>query len=509
MGKKYGITRDVRNTMTIQRLSNIKITSGTVMVDNTPAARHVESNSENEAPVNENYEPGERRQSKPAYNSDDTRHLVMILDRVEDEKDIKYRVQTLNEGEKFIFKQHLEPYEPMNGEILQPLQLTDPPAVYTKEGHGEDILFEHPVPPGCVYVTIEECGILSTNWGKLLFAFEDKPAGIRNMLRDPIRFKKELMAHFGRSFHIHYPEAEKRGDRTYVDCIHYPFLAWDREQTKIGKSGVLSLDDNNVFVDESIPGDGLYDEQQVLKIVDPNKITDEDLHKLLDGSRFPTYGMVKDDLGYLDEDKITYNDLKKLMDRYAFTQSWSFKMFPGIHYNFSCRDIAKHPQDNLRIGRRRANSLEGRFNNIDQMTDEEIQGPLGFKILAGYVDAGVIPMITKMIERGVDVNGRFVSGLTLLAATAARFKKREVEELLKVPGINREGAVEAVEASLVKLIEKAKTDEQKAIFRKNADEMIALIRGPSEATGGSRHRKRKTRVRSRRLRKTRRVKRFK
>jgi hypothetical protein len=501
MATKYGITSDITDKDTIKRLSNIHFTSGTIMVDNTPARRHVESNSENNSLVNENYERGSL--SKPAYNSDDTRHLVMILDRIEDEKDIKYRVQTLNEGEKFIFKQHLEPYEPSHAELIEPVPLTNPSAVYTKEGHGEDILFEHPVPPGCIYVTIEECGILSSNWGKLLFAFEDKPEGIRDMLRDPIRFKKELMAHFGRSFHIHYPEAEKKGDRTYVDCIHYPFLAWDREETKIGKSGILSLDDNNVFVDESIPGDGPYDEEQVLKVVDSNKITDEDLHKLLDGSRFPTYQMVKDDLAYLD-DKITYSDLKKVMDRYAFTQSWSFKMFPGIHYNFSCRDIAKHPQNNLRIGRRRANSLEGRFNNINAMTNDDIQGSIGFNILAGYVDAGVIPMVTKMIEMGVDVNQRMADGNTLLATSAAKFKKPVVEELLKVPGIDRTGAVEAVEASVTKLINKARTDEQKAVFRKNADDMIALITGPPAEAGGSRHRKRKTRVRSRRLRRTRR-----
>jgi hypothetical protein len=505
IAKKYRIDSDVRNKDMIKRLSGILLERGTIMVDNTPASREINDNSDSNVSYNEYNDPANRGPSKPAYNSDDTRHLVMILEKVEDEKDIKYRVQTLNEGEELIFKQHLEPYEPTNASHLEPLRLTNPPAVYTKEGHGEDILFEQPVPPGCVYVTIEECGILSSNWGKLLFAFEDKPAGIREKLKDPIKYKKDLTAHFGRSFHVHYPEAEKKGDRTYIDCIHYPFLAWNREETKLGKSGVLSLDDNNVFVNEAIVSSEPYDEEQVLKVVDRNNITDEDLHKLLDGSKFPTYQMVKDDLPYVDSGSLSYADLKRAMDRYAFTQSWSFKMFPGIHYNFSCRDIAKHSSENERIGRRRANSLEGRFNNINMMTDEELHGDTGFNILSGYVDAGILPMISKMAKKGVNVNKKRSDGHTLLQSAASRFKEETVKELLKIPGIDKTGADEALEESVSKLIEKTESEEKKVKFRKEADELISLIRD-TPVKGGKR---KKTRGRSRRVRKTRRVKRFK
>jgi len=508
MAKKYEIHSDVRNKDTIKRLSDIPFEHGTIMVDNTPMGRNIDDDSENtntEKEPNVNEMGGGAHISKAAYNSDDTRYLVMILEKVEDEKDIRYRVQTLNKGEKLVFKQHLEPYEPNRANELKPLALTNPPMVYTKEGHGEDILFEHPVPPGCVYVTIEECSILSSNWGKLLFAFEDKPAGIRAMLRDPIRYKRQLHAHFGRAFHVHYPGAERHADRTYVDCIHYPFLAWNRRQCKIGKSGVLSLDDNNVFVDETIVAKKEYDEDQVLKVVDRNNITDEDLHKLLDGSKFPTYEMVKDDLPYSESGTLSYSDLKKVMDSYAFTQSWSFKMFPGVHYNFSCRDIAKHSEENERIGRRRALSLEGPSNNINAMTNDELRGDIGFGILSGYVDAGILPMISKMVARGIDVNRRRPDGKTLLASAAGRFKLDTVNELLKVPGIDRTGAVETVEESIAKMIEDTPDEEKKKRLRKEADDLIAILRA---GAGGKRNRK-KTRVRSKRIRKTRRVKRFK
>jgi hypothetical protein len=508
MARKYGIHSDVRNKDMIKRVSGIPFEQGTIMVDNTPNGRNIDDESENNSTndeVNVNEMGGGARKPKPAYNSDDTRYLVMILEKVEDEKDTKYRVQTLNHGEKLVFKQHLEPYEPSRANELKPLALTNPPLVYTKEGHGEDILFEHPVPPGCVYVTIEECSILSSNWGKLLFAFEDKPAGIREKLRDPVKYKRDLLAHFGRAFHVHYPEAERHADRTYVDSIHYPFLAWNRDECKIGKSGVLSLDDNNVFVDETIVAKEPYDEEQVLKIVDCDNIKDEDLHKLLDGSKFPTYQMIKDDLEYLGDEPIKYSELRKVMNRYAFTQSWSFKMFPGVHYNFSCRDIAKHSPTNERIGRRRAQSLEGPSNNINAMTNDDIRGDIGFTIFSGYVDAGILPMVSKMIQKGVDVNRRRSDGKTLLQSVAARFREETVKELLKAPGIDKTGAVESVEEAIAILIERATTEDKKQRLRKEADDLIAIIRG---ASGGKRNR-RKTRVRSKRLRKTRRVKRFK
>ena len=514
MARKYRIDNDVRNKDTIKRLSGIPFEQGVIMIDNTPGAREIEdendnnNNNSNEANVNEM--GGGSHNPKPAYNSDDTRHLVMILEKVEDEKDIQYRVQTLNDGDKLVFKQYLEPYEPSRADQIEPLTLTNPPLVYTKEGHGEDILFEHPVPPGCVYVTIEECSILSSNWGKLLFAFEDKPAGIREKLRDPVRYKKDLLAHFGRAFHVHYPEAERHGDRTYVDCIHYPFLAWNKEECKIGKSGVLSLDDNNVFVDEAIVAKEPYDEEQVLKVIDCNNITDADLHKLLDGSKFPTYQMVKDDLDYLGDDAIKYGDLRKVMNRYAFTQSWSFKMFPGVHYNFSCRDIAKHSPENERIGRRRAQSLAGPSNNINSMSDDEIRGDVGFSIFSGYAKAGIMSMVDKMIERGVDINMRDETGKTLLQWAANKFKVNLVKKLVKLPDIDKSGAIEAVEQQVPNLIASAKTDEIRALRRKEADDLIAIINDEEDTPkGGSYKKKRKTRVRSRRIRKTRRVKRFK
>lgn len=508
LAEKYDIRSDIRSLEGIRRVSDYPIEKGTIMVDNTPGERDMDSNSNsnNDKSVNMNALGGGSYE-RPEYNSDDSRHLVMIIERIEDEDDIKYRVDTLNEGEKILFKQHLEPYEPRNADLIEPLPLSNPPVVYAKEGHAEDLLFEQPVPPGCIYVTIEECGFLSSNWGKLLFAFEDKPAGIRDKLRDPIRYKYDLMAHFGRSFHIHYPEAEEHGDRTYMDCIHYPFMAWKKKVCEIGKSGVLSLDDNNVFVDETIPGKQ-YDEHKVLKTIDCDNITDQDLEKLLGGTLFPTLEMVKGDLAHING-PITYSALKSVIDNYKFTQSWSFKMFPGIHYNFSCRDLAKYSPENTRIEKRRRNSLVSRIQNVNRAPNDVMKGDQGFHMFKGYVMADVRPMMEKMLAKGVDVNKKDEDGKTILQLAAGRFNADTVRWLLKIPGIDKTGAVEEVERIIADMIAKAETDDKKERLRKDADYMIRILNGKEPNTGGSYKKKRKTRGRTKRIRRTRRVKRFK
>ena len=59
------------------------------------------------------------------------------------------------------------------------------------------------------------------------------------------------------------------------------------------------------------------------------------------------------------------------------------------------------------------------------------------------------------------------------------------------------------------MIERAQTEEKKERLRKDADDMIEILVGEGANTGGSYKKKRKTRGRTKRIRRTRRVKRFK
>ena len=53
-----------------------------------------------------------------------------------------------------------------------------------------------------------------------------------------------------------------------------------------------------------------------------------------------------DDVFKPGHDSITFNTMLSNILKFEFTQSWAFKMFPGIHYNFTCRVVKKHPGRN-------------------------------------------------------------------------------------------------------------------------------------------------------------------
>jgi len=96
----------------------------------------------------------------------------------------------------------------------------------------------------------------------------------------------------------------------------------------------------------------------------------------------------------------------------------------------------------------------------------------------------------------VNVNQRDEDGNTLLQYAASHFKDDIVTILLNIKGIDKTGAIESVEKAVTKLMDETNNEEQKKKFRKDADQLIAKLR-----SGG----RRKTRVRSRRIRKTRRI----
>ncbi|NDB83383.1 MAG: leucine-rich repeat domain-containing protein, partial [Alphaproteobacteria bacterium] len=294
--------------------------------------------------------------------------LVMILQKMQSEEDILYRVETLDHGEQVIPKYYLQAYEPLfASEVLRSPHINPEnglPMVYTTNTHAGDILFEKPVPPNCVYVTLEECGINTSSMliSKLLLAFKDEPRGILNMIRDPITYRRELMAHFGRSLHVHWSGAEHPGNRTYLDSIHTPYNGHTFEnKCYIAKSGIHNLDTHTDFdLDIRDNIEYLWD---IIPNVSCHNITDENLHHIYNDSSFPALNMVGRKLEFVDR-PITYDMLNRQMESFKFTQSWAFKMFPGIHYNFSCRGIISHTNPKKRTNARRRLSLEGKLNNI-------------------------------------------------------------------------------------------------------------------------------------------------
>lgn len=369
--------------------------------------------------------------------------LVMILGKIPSEEDILYRVETLDHGEQVVPKYYLKPYEPLFANEVPRSPHINPknglPMVYTTKTHAGDILFEKPVPPGCVYVTLEECGINTDSIlrSKLLLAFKDQPHGILHMIRDPIRYRRELMAHFGRSLHVHWSGAEHSGNRTYVDSIHTPCNGHEFEnKCYIPRSGLYNLDNKTNF-DLDIRDIVEY-LRDILPNVSCDNITGENIHYIYNDSVFPSLNMVERKLEFVDR-PITYDMLNTQMESFNFTQSWAFKMFPGIHYNFSCRGIITHTKHKDRRDLRRRLSLEGKLNNIGRLSNSEVRGELGQRLLVSFAESGQSEMIASLVSRGINVNIRDSSGKTLLEKAVSKFQIPLIRELMKKPDIDTTG----------------------------------------------------------------------
>jgi hypothetical protein len=465
IAEKYGITGDINNKEVIKHISDIPFAVGDIVI-----------------------------------NGEDSQ-LLMITGRRETRDDIIYSVQTLAGDTKDIMKQDLKPYEPHKADMIQaqpPRDADGLPMVYTINGHGEDLLFEKPVPPGCVYVTMEECGKTAKllDFSRLLMAFQDKPAGILKKLRDPVKYRFDLMAHFGRSFHVHYPEATDPKDRTYLENIHSPWLGWQRSRTKckLYKSGVYNLNTGVDFDIEIIEAENGDKEYTGGKDSDCLDIKMDDVSYMYNESLFPTFDMVNRDPDITGEPKLLFNNMEKYLNNFEFTQSWAFKMFPGIHYNFACRVVKKHPGRNENIRRRRRGSVNAKVANLAQLPEANLRGELGYALLKSYVDSGQNEMIASLIARGIDVNRPNEKGRTLLQEAISSFKIPVIRELMKAPGINISGALEELEATRAGLIDGEDDEEEKAEIEDEAIQIRNLLQPPVAVSGkGGKRRRRKTR----------------
>jgi len=191
--------------------------------------------------------------------------------------------------------------------------------IFYMGGHGCDTAETLPVPSGCVYVTIAECGkvaYINENRKKFIEMFSSN----NDLLKNPIQNFIELRKIFGPNLHIHYPEAENEYMQTYTNNIYHPVLGWDKkEQQTILKSGLYSI------------GTDLEEDYQIIN----GKMTDEQVKYLYKDSIYPSYYQIHDVQKIKD---LSFGDFKLEMNRlYKIDQSTLFKYFPGIHYNFACR----------------------------------------------------------------------------------------------------------------------------------------------------------------------------
>jgi hypothetical protein len=213
-------------------------------------------------------------------------------------------------------------------------------------GHGCDELEEKLVPDGCVYVTFKECGLFAMaendpkNPTYIFFKMfsENNP-----LLKDPVANYAKLKEIFGRTLHIHYPEAEHEENRTYTDVEYTTFMNWnssaDFPHPRACRSGLFKLGANLFYEDGSffkffkeksrINGSELIDKAELEMVFadsDPELYTDA-MNELYDASA----GM-----------KLQfYSTVSNLFGSTKVTQSNLFEARPGIYYNFVCRSLCE------------------------------------------------------------------------------------------------------------------------------------------------------------------------
>jgi len=492
ISKKYDMESQdgISDKMTIQRISGKPFEKYETMLDNSP------KQTKNNIKVNSNLNDLNSEINMTNLGGAmmrggmGTTPLVMILDHRETDDDIIYKVQTLNAGEKEVMKQFLQPFEPMYASDAPTMPLVlGKPSVYFNSSHGEDIFFEKPVPPGCMYITLHECGILTQlkNYYSIMLAFDDIPKGIKAKLRDPLKYKDELAREFGFTFHIHYPEAPHPSDRTYLESIKFPFVNFTNTKRFI-KSGMFSLDNDNHFTDTSEE-----DEDQVTHAY-TGSFTNYHLQEMYEDSIFPTYKLVKH---HLADSEHTYEELNNLMKKFKCTQSWLFKKFPGIHYNFSCRAIYHHNSDNDRIYQRRRKSLEGAEAYINQMSNNAIQSKATREMLERYQDEGIPHMIEKLVNRGINLNEPSeYTELRPLQEAVAFMQKDIVAVLVKAKGIDKSNTDYLLKRALKYKLSQARTEKEKQEIRETAAEIHRLLHPPKAKTLRRKTLKRKTRRRN-------------
>ena len=490
ISKKYDMETQsgISDKMTIQRVSGKPFEKYETMLDNSP--KQAKINIKVNSNLNDlNSEINMTNLGGAMKGGMSTTPLVMILDHRETDDDIIYKVLTLNAGEKEVMKQFLKPFEPMYASDAPTIPLVPGnPSVYLNSSHGEDIFFEKPVPPGCMYITLHECGISTQlrHYYNIMLAFDDIPKGIKAKLRDPLKYKDELAKEFGFTFHIHYPEAPHPSDRTYLESIKFPFVDFTNTKRFI-KSGMFSLDNDNHFTDTS-EEEGI--DQVAHRYTGSFTNTRYHLQEMYEDSIFPTYDLVKH---HLANSEPTYGELNNLMKKFKCTQSWLFKKFPGIHYNFSCRAIFHHNSENERIYQRRRKSLEGAEAYINQMSNNAIQSKATREMLERYQDEGVPHMIEKLVNRGINLNEPSeYSELRPLQEAVALMQKDIVAVLVKAKGIDKSHTDNLLKQGLKYKLSKARTEKEKQEIRETAAEIHRLLHPPKAKTLRRKTFKRKT-----------------
>jgi len=206
---------------------------------------------------------------------------------------------------------------------------------YVVLGHATEHLLERKtIPPGCMLILAEECGVLGTFPHTLYSIFSD-PANAA-LFNDPVVNKGLLERLFKKPFAI-YKAGEEYPNISYT-LLSYAKNAeeYDTEAYDLEPSGVYSLP-------ASQKDWILRQEKKGFKRHSLRLTKKDDISRVFQGAVFPTVPSMS--LGSaLDSGSGSSSD-----SLFKTNQASLFSAFPGIYFNFLCRDLSDEDAEIERI----------------------------------------------------------------------------------------------------------------------------------------------------------------
>ena len=203
--------------------------------------------------------------------------------------------------------------------------LPDTPRVFCTMGHGCDYFKEenhHSVPRGCTFITLEECGIASKDYPRIINAFQDP------LLKDALRYPENRQIR--QVLSEYYGVSGSSVMRVHEQNTYYtdPLIdLWLPSEDFIYKSGTYELGrvpTQMISLLKTPYEKGLGDR------LEPDHLSQARLEYIYNGSLFPSAKFAKNYRGNI---RIRYS---KLMTRLG----------PGIYYFVVCRTPCELPTYN-------------------------------------------------------------------------------------------------------------------------------------------------------------------
>jgi hypothetical protein len=350
----------------------------------------------------------------------------------------------------------------------------DPPLpTYLYYGHGRDILvpnpdfpgqwmgdYNHePVPADCIFVSFSAAGISTYESSILKFSSNIRTDGFINKLSNPVHFFEDLhRSHKESNKHLEgfiSPEIfnnlklllRKPGE-IYAETFFMPLATWPVKHTpdyELHASGIYDLRNKGagIFNPES-------DKPLIMK--DGNSTIELILSKF-NGSIFPTPEDIIQELNKIYTEwgrpglnvegrHVSHDDLRLAIDRIkekrgVRTQVDLFRLFPGIHYNSSCRamDEGKNVSASLHVARKMSANRARLLFSPEHLWDENEKPKLSNFFRELSVIAPLNTILKKINNRTINedfIQSKPVKDLFIRIDTFLKENNFSVNDILRL-----------------------------------------------------------------------------